>query len=279
MPYITKNTFFNLVKDIDLRKEPPPSKLRLEGKDLTILSKKERQRLAIISEILSSENIEIDRFFVKIENPIDTLNYVFPEKSPSYHSDINCKALTREYENYKIPEEIRIQGEDSVKKFRKFFSENKNFFKTDYTNFLYLARKEFNLKRLPEDILEIKSPNSGRGIIEDFDFSKLEESLDKAIKNAEDFKNLNPMNRLTINMYGNLFFVDKVIGKDEQEIKTKIEILNKWSDLKKALKKNYEKYCMIKHNSNFDLSGSFLNALGLKPCSYCQNNDKIIEFI
>ena len=80
MPYITKNTFYQIVSEIDLKAEPSPTKARLEGKNLTILSKKELQRLALITEILASEFIPENRFFLKIKKPSDSYTLIHPER-------------------------------------------------------------------------------------------------------------------------------------------------------------------------------------------------------
>ncbi len=52
MPYITKYTFNKIIKEIDLNNEPTPKKTRLEGRDLTHLSKKEMQRLAVKTRLV-----------------------------------------------------------------------------------------------------------------------------------------------------------------------------------------------------------------------------------
>ena len=83
MPFITKHTFQRIISSISLNEEPYPKKSRLEGKNLSILSKKEQQRLALITEILGSEFIPENRFFLKIKNPQDSFTLVHPEKAPA----------------------------------------------------------------------------------------------------------------------------------------------------------------------------------------------------
>jgi len=276
MPYITKNTFNRIVKEIDLKQEPPPNKSRLEGRNLTILSKREMQRLAIITEILGSKDIKINRFLLKIKKPVDTFTYVNPERVPSYHIDKHCKALVKEYENYLIPSEIRSQGNKSVEKFRKFFIENKEEFLTKKMEFFYKTKKEFNLSRLPDekDILEIRAPNSGGGEIDNFDLSSLEDDLDNSIREAEDFKNQSNFHRLIINKYGNKISAEKEVDSEKEK-----EILLKWRDLKMDIKKKYIIFTMVKNNPEIDLSGDFLDALGLNKCAFCSNKEIDVDFL
>lgn len=275
MPYITKNTFLNIVKEIDLNQEPYPKKSRLEDKNLTILSKKEMQRLAVISELLKIVDFSPDRFFFKIKKPVDTLTYISPERAPSYHNNMSCPALTKEYENYIIPEDVRILGKDVVNKFRKFFHENRDLLPSRKIEFLYKAKKEFNLKRLPEDISEVRAPNSGRGSIDNFNLETIQEELDDLILEAEDFKNLSPFNRLTINLYGNIFNLSVETGIDDERMK----VLKKWLELKSSLKKMYIRYCMVKYNPDIELNGNLLDSIGLNRCSFCYKNEGVIEFI
>lgn len=273
MPYITKNTLYKIVSEIDLKKEPSPTKSRLEGKNLTLLSKRELQRLALITEILGSEYIPVDRFFLKLKRPEDSYSHIHPERVPSYHSDRMCSALTREYENYEIPVEVREQGAASVKKFRKFFHENIQLFQENRTDFYVKAKQEFHLKKVltNRDMVEIKTPNSGRGAIQDFNISHLEHDLDEEIAKAEVYKNTSNIHRLTINMYGNLF--NPEINDEEQK-----NILIKWSSLKKEIKSKYITFSMIKNNPDINLDGNFLDALGLNRCSYCHNDKVDLDF-
>lgn len=274
MPYITKNTFYRIVSEIDLRAEPSPTKARLEGKNLTILSKKELQRLALITEILGSEFIPEDRFFLKINKPNDSYSYIHPERVPSYHIDRQCTALTKEYENYEIPIEIREQGPKSVLNFRNFFFEKNNLFKEDREKFYLLAKQEFKLKKVltDRDLVEIKAPNSGKGNIQDFNISTLEADLDKSIIDAENYKNDNVSNRFTINKYGNLY---KPVVEDSNEI----IILRNWSEYKKEIKRKYIIFSMLKNNPEINLDGNFLDALGLNKCSFCLKEKNDLDFM
>lgn len=274
MPFITKSTFNRIVSEIDLKAEPFPSKLRLEGKNLTILSKKELQRLALITEILGSEYIPENRFFLKIEKPNDSYTLVHPERVPSYHTEKNCSGLTKEYENYLVPIEIREQGIPSVTKFRKFFFDNNNLFNENKNDFFLKTRKEFGLTQIltTEDFIELKAPNSGRGSIENFNLKDLEEKLDTAITEAENFKYEGPINQLTIAKYGNIY-------KPSLNNPDEIKIIAKWSELKRYIKSSYILFSMVKNNPEINIDGNFLDSLGLKKCSLCNKQEKYFDFI
>ena len=241
---------------------------------MTILSKRELQRLALITEILGAENISVERFFFKIEKPKDSYSQIHPERVPSYHSDKKCQALTREYENYAIPNEIREQGDLSVIKFRKFFHEKIALFHGDRNSFFLEARKAFKLKKIltDEDMLEIRAPNSGVGEIYDFDLSELENRLDKSLAAAEVYKNKDPDHRLAINKYGNLF-------NPEIEDPDQKKIIKRWVNIKKDIKREYILYTMVKNNPDIDLDGGFLNGLGLNKCSYCHRKVDDFDFM
>ena len=267
MPYITKYTFSKIVKEIDLSKECPPKKIKTEGRNLSILSKGEMKRLAVISELLSSEDIAVDRFFLKIKKPIDSLMYVSPERMPSYHYSKECKALSREYENYYVPEDIRRLGKISVDHFREFFNKNKEEFISNRMNFFYMVKKEFNLHRLPEDMVATKSPNSGFGAISNMSLVDLDSKLDDAILEVESYKNQSIKSRYIINMHGNKFINDLCLDNKEDE-----SILIGWHALKNKLKSAYVFYCMVKYNPDINLSGRFLDSIGLNKCALCHSH-------
>ena len=273
MPFITKNTFYKIISEIDLKKEPPPNKARLEGKNLTILSKKERQRLAVISEILGSEFIEENRFFTKLKKPEDTYTMLHPEKIPSYHLDSKCKALTKEYENLLIPSEIRERGVSEVIRFRRFFFDHSSLFKENEGEFFKKTREEFKISKIltKDDFAEIRAPNSGKGSIEDFNIAKFEFELDEAIREAENFKYEGPKNQLTIAKYGDLY-------KPELTDNDEVLIIKKWNELKKEIKRRYVVFSMIKNNPEINIDGNFLDSLGLNRCSYCCKDDNEVKF-
>ena len=274
MPFITKHTFQIIISSISLNEEPYPKKSRLEGKNLSILSKKEQQRLALITEILGSEFIPENRFFLKIKNPQDSFTLVHPEKAPSYHIDKNCPALTKKYKNYFVPIEIQEQGNNSVIAFRKFFLENFNLFITDRNQFFLKTKIEFNLKKVltNRDFEELNAPNSGKGTVEDFNILDLEKDLDNAIIEAENFKYQNPKNQLTVAKYGNIY---KPNLTDEYEIL----LIAKWTELKINIKNKYVVYTMIKNNPDINIKENFLDALGLNRCSYCHKNNNDFNFM
>lgn len=276
MPFITKSTFSKIVGSVDLDCVGYPKKSNLENIDLWLLSKREKQRLILVKQLFQDGELFINKLFFKLKTPVDSLTMVYPERSPSYHKTINCKALNREYENFQIPAEIRERGVNEVKKFRNWFSLNSDKLSTNLHGFHRELTQEFKLKNEPEYLARITTPNSGAGQMQNTNISEVEKQLDELLKSAEEYKNKSPEIRLTINKYG----YKSHCPPEEESYPEENKIIRVWHQRKTDIKKIVFLYFMIKFNPDLKMSENILDSLGLKKCPLCyKDKDQFFDLI
>lgn len=243
--------------------------------NLTILSTKERRRLAIIKELFSNPEIAISSIFIK-QNRVDTFSYVNEGGQPAYHSDSNCEFLHADLRTHEIPDEIKNipNREEKIKKvveYRKWFKLHKHMLDTKEgtEKFLFERFHHFNLKNVNEMLVKHEK-NSGVTAVENINLETLERDIDALINAATKFK-LEPKNRDVIIDYG-----------DDSKIKlsdnTRQEILNKWHDYKSRLKSMMVDYFMVKFNPELNFSLTLLEQLGFKYCQRCADAAQRVEF-
>lgn len=190
--YITKSKI-NEVLGV-LRPEKNYTNQQLENLYKTkvghILSTREMAGLQILKELYEKESFTPSAY-IKIQWTKKKNNdYVFNKtKAPSYHYSKECTALTATFENYKIPEEIKIRGKQEIEEFINFFLENKIMLQEKPDVFNIRLGSKFNLLKPIEHIL---FENSGIHEIENLDLTELEEKIDQLLINAEKFKTRDP---------------------------------------------------------------------------------------
>ena len=85
--------------------------------------------------------------------------YVFPPGAPRYHANRACKTLLQDFENFRIPEEIKERGGDEIARFREFARANRNLVRDGRKDvFEVRLQNHFNLT---EPIDEVLYENSG----------------------------------------------------------------------------------------------------------------------
>jgi len=266
MPFITKHTFNTIIRTVDLNSVDNPKRSNLENLDLWMLSKKEKQRLLLIKQLFQDIELNIDKIFFKLGTPTDSLTMVYPERSPSYHKTINCKALNKEYQNFQVPSEIRERGMDEVYKFRKWFSVNSNTLLTNPHGFHRELTQEFKLENEPEYLTKISSPNSGANKIQNTNILELEEQIDELIKSAEKYKYQKSTITLIINKYGGM-------SHHPPENYEEKKVINEWHRIKTDIKGKVFLYFMIKFNPDIELGENILDELGLNKCPLCHGSE------
>lgn len=86
--------------------------------------------------------------------------FIFESGAPKYHTSSSCETLTRDFDNFEIPEEIRLRGENEINAFKDFAKANRKLLgegKEDI--FLLRLQNQFNLK---SRIDKVSFPNSGK---------------------------------------------------------------------------------------------------------------------
>lgn len=268
--YITKsnakNIVFNLdVSVIDTKKEI----FRIEFKWFSGYEIR-----SILAYRLLFENPEL--FFQKYikKKAVDTKQYIFENKLPSYHSNMDCGRLLSKFHNYKIPEEIKEQGNDKINEFRIWFVENIESFEKDPEFFAERLRMRFNLERRPE---VVNYENSGVETFNNLNLDELDKAIVNKIENAEKFYNQSEKNKIVLDNFGKCAFLYKekkvptsnTTGYSNQEIWEVLKTFD--TEFKEPIISLLREYYRVKYNPEMKFEGKLLEQLGFLHCNQCQN--------
>ena len=244
-------------------------------------NKYEEIALLAIQELLKDPQNYFNNIYIPFKPPVDTFLYVYEGKHPSYHNISNCPQLNSKYENFEIPTEIKEQGIEVIKEFRKWFETVKHLLeKPD----VFVARLEIRWK-IKVNPRAISANNSGTTGIENLTIEELEKRIDERIKEAGRFYYQSDKNKAILHRFSKLTFLaykpDPIKSNNTEDTKyTEIEIkelLKEYDDkFKKPLKKMLIEYYRLKHNPEIEMEGLILERLGFRPCGHCYN-EKISE--
>ena len=274
MAYITISNAMHIIYKTDIKS------LNLEGSvyktKIYFFSKFEENSLIAIQELLKDP----EKFLAEIYKPIvvkDTHKFVYEGKPPAYHKTIDCQRISSNYENFEIPEAIRIKGIDEVINFRKWFEENKYLLdKPD----VFVMRLELHWG-IVTNPTAIKRDNSGWTEIVNYNLEEIEQRIDELIREAGRYFNESDKNRIILkrfNKYTHLAYHEEPIenndtGYSDEIVKALLKDYN--TKIKRPIKKLLIEYYRLTLNPDLKLEGNLLNQLGFKPCGQCcdGNND------
>lgn len=207
--------------------------------------------------------------------PIDNKQYIFEGKLPSYHSNPNCGRLLSKFHNYKIPEEIKILGDEKINEFRRWFVENMDSYEKDPNFFVERMRMRFNLEKRPE---VVNYDNSGIETIENLNLEELDKAITSKINEAEFFYKSSEKNKIILDNFGKFAFIYKE-RKTPKNNNTNYSNEEIWDVLQKfeqeykgPIIKLLREYYRVKYNPEIKFEGKLLEQLGFNLCSQCLND-------
>lgn len=218
-----------------------------------------------------------EKFFqqYKKRKAIDTKQYIFEGKLPSYHLKPNCERLLSRFHNYKIPDEIKAQGDGKIAEFRLWFAENMDSLEKDPAFFLERMRMRFNLSVRPE---VVDYENSGVETVENLNLEELDKRISELIENANHFYISDLKNTTILNHFGKFAFIYRTrkspnpnnSGYSDEEI---WKVLQKFDNTYKTpIITLLREYYRIKYNPEIKFEGKLLEQLGFQPCNQCEND-------
>ncbi len=301
MANITKYTFSKLCKKIEVNREITlETFLKHIYNDPAIyfmLNSKELKFLFNYKNILEDENRYVLEFYQYVPERQDQYNYVFETtRKMKYHLFNDCKYLASDYVDFRIPDEIKELGIETIKYFRNWFK-TQGYSEQFYNQTLDVSKVVFDynmhfpprygVKPLNEDyalIMEI--PNSHSIFTNsEFDYQKFLEKVDH-LKNLFDNVFGCKVSR-TLSKFQYLLYVpDKIIIETLGRIFSKEFVTNYGiENVKEKLRKSREiKFELIEilleffkwtykfENKIFDKIT--LEEFGLECCGGCKNKEK-----
>lgn len=269
--YITKSNFNSIItglEKIPIDKFIPNDPIYKTP--VFFISKKEEERILGQKFFLEYPN---DVFLTyKKKGKVDTHKYIYEGNQSSYHNNINCDALNSNFSNYEIPEEIRIEGENHIKNFRKWFKENYHLYVEKPDLWAFKLQIAFSLSYIPTPI---QRGNSGTTELENLDLKELEKRIDDILATSVKFYNDNPDKQKIIQKFAKYTWLAKK-GEPIHDNNTKLSdddlksFLNEYDfKFKKPFKDLLLHYYMIKYNPDLAFDGLLLEQLGFKPCGKC----------
>lgn len=215
-----------------------------------------------------------EQFFKKYKpkKTLDTKQYVFEGQAPAHHIDPNCERILSSFHNYKIPEEVKEKGEESVEEFRSWFKENSYLLEDKMDFFLDKLRWKFGLSERPE---AIDYKNSGVDLIENLNLEELESRIETKIRESNKFYQSTSKNKVILDNFGQYSFLYKE-KKDPYGNNTNYSKEEIWAVLeefdveyKTPLTLLLREYYRVKYNPELEFEGSLLEQLGFAPCRSC----------
>lgn len=260
MAFITISKFLSMVSLID-QKNSRFNINDLYKSSLTVLSIKERERLALVRELFKNPEIQVSLKYNKFVKPVKSYRFVRESSGSSYHTDESCSRLNSDYENYEIPDEIKKRGDAECQRYISWFLSHEYLLAEigGHEKFIFARNSLFDLK--DKDIGEVHENNSGVTYVENINLESLERDIDNLLEKAKAFK------RAPLNVDVMIDYADesKTTGLNDKSQ----AILNEWDGIKSAIKGKMITYLMVKFNPKLSFSKTLLEQIGFKKCSFC----------
>jgi hypothetical protein len=270
MPYLTKFNAQRIVTSNDFKATG-----NLDGEVYKIpiyfFADFEKNKLIGMQRLLEDPAKFISEYYIAIKTE-DRLQYIYEGKKPAYHAKVDCARLNSDYQNFKIPDEIKEAGKEKVLEFRTWFEEHKHLLEKPDV-FIERLRLKFGVKL---DITEINKDNSGVEDKENLDLKALEGKIDEIIKEAGAyFKNANVSKQVILRRFQKLTFLayrkDEIYnnntGYTDEVLKG---FLKKYDQhFKRPVMNLLLEYYRVKLNPELKFEEGLLDQLGFNRCMHC----------
>ncbi|MDD6186349.1 MAG: hypothetical protein PUB29_12120 [Bacteroidales bacterium] len=294
--YITKANFKRIIREIDVPQDYKFEDLILwkapDGKEYkgdwksnksnvftAIFSQWEKNHLLAFKAFCKGDTSLLKYIYNRIEKPTDSLRYIRAEKSPVYHSDINCPAMKSDYERIAIPEQIIEQGRDAVLDFRRYWNEQSDLREKDMSAFVARVNLRFSLNPpiLDCDFESTTIPNSGiQNIKDNRSVMEINDEITRIWMEFVNWIKEDRKKRLNICLeFGYLSGMgnsDKTIdrklpnGLTEEELKRVLVVIETY---KKQIYNQLQELYMRQYIPDLNVDDSLLKSLGFEPCYIC----------
>jgi hypothetical protein len=271
MAFLTSSNAFLIVKRNNLKGNKFDGEIY--KKEIYNFSNYEKVSLLAMQELLKNP----EKYFTEVYNPIkikDSFKYVYPEHQPSYHKNSDCPKLQSNFQNFELPEEIKLRGMVTIIEFRKWFKENA-FLLNKPDVFVFRLQTAWKIVINPKSI---NFDNSGYQDFKNYTLQELEEKIDQLLKEAGSFYYECDKNKTILNRFGkatHLGYNPDPIADNNTNFKdddVKAFLRDYYERFKLPIKRLLIEYYRVKLNPDLVFAENLLEAIGFKPCLFCHKD-------
>lgn len=268
MAYITYANLKRIVRAIDPRDLESKGSVYL--RPIYCFNKYEEQQLLLFKRLLSEPDLLIKEVFTSFKKK-DKLEMIHEDASPAYHNGWDCSNLHSDYEDFKIPEEIRGQGKEVIKDFRQWFKANEHLLEDPAA----FSMRMYHRWKVRTKLEKVVYENSGSVEVHNLSVQEIIDTIDDLLKLSAKMYHSSEAHSVVISKmskYAYLGLTDEPLERNEtgfsdNEVK---EILRDYEvQIKVPLKNLLRQYYMMSMNHQLNFDGKLLDQLGFKPCSNC----------
>ena len=208
-----------------------------------------------------------------VRKAVDTKQYIYEGNLPSYHYSSDCGRLRSTFNNFKIPEEIKCQGDNKIAEFRIWFIENIESLENNPDFFMERMRMRFNLEVRPE---AVNYSNSGVNDFYNLNLNELESQITSLIIRANEFYTSSVEIQVILSNFGKISYIYKN-KKSPNHNSTGFSNSAIWNVLEKfdinfkePIIQQLREYYRVKYNPEMKFEGELLSQLGYKLCKQCE---------
>ena len=269
MVFITVANSKRILRKLDL------AKLSLEDevydRPIYFLNKREEQSLLAYKELLIHPENFVKEIYQKVEIK-DSYRYVYEGEAPCYHKTAECERLNAEFRNFRIPQEIRSQGTETIQKFRLWFKSNIKLLEGKGDVFEMRVFHAFSIKLKIEEMLQA---NSGIVAWNNYTLEELKNAINVKLKQAGRYYYQSPKNTTILKQYGKWAYISDYseplinnrTGYSDTEVKT---FLHDYEErFKQPIKTMLYDYYRAKFNPELSMDEKLLEQLGFRACHSC----------
>lgn len=274
--YITASNFRKLIYRSVVKIDRPISEVYkeiYEGADLApFLNHKEarkvRKSMIFLQEadavLIAMEKANLEQ--QKQQNSLDSHSkFLFVSGPPKYHVNNACETLSKDFDNFEVPEEIEARGSAEIRSFRKFAQQNRKLLGEGREDvFLLRLKNKFNLI---SHMGRVSLPNSGGVTAPVADASVgldgLTSKIEELIEKLESFKTTEE-GKMAIKAY---MYASVSTLTDSRNL---TDAASNLLENKRDLINLVLEYHVHKHKGgNVSFSADLLALHGFEPCGTC----------
>ena len=230
----------------------------------------EKRDLLSIKCLYEFPEIFFKDYYSKIVE-VDTKKFVFEEQQPAFHSDNYCSNLLSDFENYLIPELIKIDKKEV--EYRNWFKQNISLTERKILTDLF---KDIHFEKWNCLPLFVDYENSGAIEFMNLNVDEIESNIDSLLHDAKIYIEQSLAIERIISVFGKRSYAFNKLEKlnlDElpYDKETISDVLKQFElEYKRPIINLLKEYYRVKYNPRLVFEENILIGLGFRQCKVCQ---------